>query len=91
MHALLATNIDNDILFIQEPWFSTVGMARCDSAINGKDVLGGAASPKWTLAYCYGRSTVVSDLDGWGFVLNVRWRKLARGWTISKSVQRSDG
>jgi hypothetical protein len=25
--------------------------ARCDSAINGKDVLGGAASPKWTLAY----------------------------------------
>jgi hypothetical protein len=51
MHALLATNIDNDILFIQEPWFSTVGMARCDSAINGKDVLGGAASPKWTLAY----------------------------------------
>jgi hypothetical protein len=20
---------------------------------------------------CYGRSTVVSDLDGWGFVLNV--------------------
>jgi hypothetical protein len=27
---------------------------------------------------CYGRSTVVSDLDGWGFVLNVGWRKLAR-------------
>jgi hypothetical protein len=27
---------------------------------------------------CYGRSTVVSDLDGLGFVLNVRWRKLAR-------------
>jgi predicted metalloendopeptidase len=22
-------------------------------------------------AACYGRSTVVSDLDGWGFVLNV--------------------
>jgi hypothetical protein len=22
-------------------------------------------------AFCYGRSTVVSDLDGWGFVLNV--------------------
>jgi hypothetical protein len=21
--------------------------------------------------FCYGRSTVVSDLDGWGFVLNV--------------------
>jgi hypothetical protein len=30
------------------------------------------------VACCYGRSTVVSDLDGWGFVLNVRWRKLAR-------------
>jgi hypothetical protein len=28
--------------------------------------------------HCYGRSTVVSDLDGVGFVLNVRWRKLAR-------------
>jgi hypothetical protein len=27
---------------------------------------------------CYGRSTVVSDLDDGGFVLNVRWRKLAR-------------
>jgi hypothetical protein len=40
---------------------------------------------------CYGRSTVVSDLDGWGFVLNVRWRKSARGWTITKSVQQSDG
>jgi hypothetical protein len=40
---------------------------------------------------CYGRSTVVSDLDGWGFVLNVRWRKSARGWTITKSIQRSDG
>jgi hypothetical protein len=43
------------------------------------------------LRLCYGRSTVVSDLDGWGFVLNVRWRKSARGWTITKSVQRSDG
>jgi hypothetical protein len=54
MHALLATNTTDDILFIQEPWFSTVGTARCDSAIsNGKDVLGGAASPKWTLSYPY--------------------------------------
>jgi hypothetical protein len=32
-----------------------------------------------SVADCYGRSTVVSDLDGWGFVLNVRWRKSARG------------
>jgi hypothetical protein len=23
------------------------------------------------IPFCYGRSTVVSDLDGWGFVLNV--------------------
>jgi hypothetical protein len=51
MHALLATNIKDDILFIQEPWFSTVGTTRCNSALNGKDVLGGVASPKWTLAY----------------------------------------
>jgi hypothetical protein len=53
MHTLLATNLTDDILFIQEPWFSTVGTARCDSAINGKDVLGRAASLKWTLAYPY--------------------------------------
>jgi hypothetical protein len=30
------------------------------------------------MARCYGRSTVVSDLDVEGFVLNVRWQKLAR-------------
>jgi hypothetical protein len=53
MHALLATNTTDDILFIQEPWFSQVGTAHCDSAINGKDILGGAASPKWMLAYPY--------------------------------------
>jgi hypothetical protein len=53
MHALLSTNLTDDILFIQEPWFSMVRTAHCDSAINGKDVLGGAASPKWTLAYPY--------------------------------------
>jgi hypothetical protein len=27
MHVLLATNNTDDILFIQEPWFSTVGTA----------------------------------------------------------------
>jgi hypothetical protein len=37
-----------------------------------------AGSAEEGVASCYGRSTVVSDLDGWGFVLNVRWRKLAR-------------
>jgi hypothetical protein len=39
-------------------------------------VLSGLISPRELLKYktqlcCYGRSTVVSDLDGWGFVLNV--------------------
>jgi hypothetical protein len=51
MHALLATNDSDDILFIQEPWFGAIGTARCDVSIKGKEVLGGAASPKWTLAY----------------------------------------
>jgi hypothetical protein len=51
MHALLATNTNDDILFIQEPWFSTVGTACCDLAINGKDILGGVTNPKWMLAY----------------------------------------
>jgi hypothetical protein len=51
MHALLATNNSDDILFIQEPWFGAIGTARCDASIKGKEVLGGAASPKWTLAY----------------------------------------
>jgi hypothetical protein len=51
MHALLATNNSDDILFIQEPWFGAIGTARCNISIKGKEVLGGAASPKWTLAY----------------------------------------
>jgi hypothetical protein len=53
MHVLLTSNITEDILFIQEPWFGTIGTAQCDSTIQGKDVLGGAASPKWALAYPY--------------------------------------
>jgi hypothetical protein len=57
MHALLATNASDDILFIQEPWFGTIGTARCDVSIKGKEVLGGAASPKWTLAYPYFTTT----------------------------------
>jgi hypothetical protein len=51
MHTLLATNSLDDILFIQEPWFGAIGTARSDDSIKGKEVLGGAASPKWTLAY----------------------------------------
>jgi hypothetical protein len=57
MHALLATNTSDDILFIQEPWFSTIGTSRCDVSIKGKEVLWGAASLKWTLAYPYFTTT----------------------------------
>jgi hypothetical protein len=57
MHALLANNSIDDILFIQEPWFNPVGTASCDSAINGKDVMGGAASLKWALSYPYFSTT----------------------------------
>ena len=51
MHTLLATNDTDDILLVQEPWFNPVGTARCDSAIHGRDILGGAAHPKWELHY----------------------------------------
>jgi hypothetical protein len=51
MHALLNDNGEDDLLCVQEPWFNPVGTARCDNKIQGKDVLGGAANPKWRLAY----------------------------------------
>jgi hypothetical protein len=51
MHVLLNDNGEDDLLCIHEPWFNPVGMARCDDKINGKDVLGGAANPRWRLAY----------------------------------------
>jgi hypothetical protein len=51
MHALLNDNSEEDVLFVQEPWFNPVGTARCDTMYQGKDVLGGAAHPKWRLAY----------------------------------------
>jgi hypothetical protein len=51
MHALLNDNGEDDLLCVQEPWFNPVGTARCDDMIQGKDVLGGAANPKWRLAY----------------------------------------
>ena len=53
MHVLLNTNSEDDVLFVQEPWFNPVGTTRADAEINGKDVLGGAAHPKWVLAYPY--------------------------------------
>jgi hypothetical protein len=51
MHALLNDNEGEDVLCVQEPWFNPVGTARCDTLHQGKDVLGGAAHPKWRLAY----------------------------------------
>jgi hypothetical protein len=51
MHALLNDNGEDDLLCVQEPWFNQVGTARCDDRIQGKDILGGAANPKWRLAY----------------------------------------
>lgn len=53
MHALLETNKKDDILFLQEPWFSRVGTARQDSEREGRDVLGGAAHNQWDLSYPY--------------------------------------
>jgi hypothetical protein len=51
MHTLLNDNDEDDLLCVQEPWFNPVGTVRCDNMIQGKDVLGGAAHPKWRLAY----------------------------------------
>jgi hypothetical protein len=51
MHALLNDNEEEDVLFVQEPWFNPVGTARCNTMYQGKDVLGGVAHPKWRLAY----------------------------------------
>jgi hypothetical protein len=51
MHTLLNDNSEDDLLFIQEPWFNPVGMAQCDDRIQGRDVLGGVVNPKWCLAY----------------------------------------
>jgi hypothetical protein len=51
MHTLLNNNGEDDLLCIQEPWFNPVGTTRCDNMIQGKDIMGGAANPKWWLAY----------------------------------------
>lgn len=49
MHALLNGNSEDDILFVQEPWFGRIGTARDDVLHSGKSVLGGAANAQWTL------------------------------------------
>ena len=51
MHALLNTNVDDDILCVQEPWFGEIGTRRDDRERTGKSILGGAANAQWTLHY----------------------------------------
>ena len=50
-HALLNSEKNTHLLFIQEPWFDKIGTARSDNARQGVDIRGGAASPEWELIY----------------------------------------
>ena len=50
-HALLNSDRNTNILFIQEPWFDRIGTARKDNARQGVDIQGGVASPEWELIY----------------------------------------
>src|SRR6266404_4265283 len=51
IHTLLETNITDDILFIQEPWFRSVSVSRSNTHAHGLDVLGAVAHPAWLLLY----------------------------------------
>jgi hypothetical protein len=53
MHALLETNVTDDIVCVQEPWFGHIGVTRDDEEREGREVLGGAAHPNWILHYPY--------------------------------------
>jgi hypothetical protein len=53
MHALLNQNMNDDLLFIQEPWFGTIGNTCTDTQRTGTETLGGAAHPTWNLVYPY--------------------------------------
>ena len=53
MHALLSTNEEDDLLCVQEPWFSRIGVRRDDKERKGTDISGGAAHPDFTLVYPY--------------------------------------
>jgi hypothetical protein len=53
MHSLLETNTEDDVLFVQEPWFDRIGVERSDRAKDGVDVHGGANHPDWELFYPY--------------------------------------
>jgi hypothetical protein len=35
MHSLLETNTEDDVLFVQEPWFDRIGVERSDHAREG--------------------------------------------------------
>lgn len=50
-HVLLNNNHTDNILFVQEPWFRQIRTKRSDNEAQGKEVIGGAANPKWTLHY----------------------------------------
>ena len=51
MHVLLETNVTDDLLCVQEPWFGPIGVNRSDREYEGVDVLGGAAHPNWDIHY----------------------------------------
>ena len=51
MHALLNENLVDDVVFVQEPWFGRIGVARNDELHSGKETLGGAANSQWSLHY----------------------------------------
>lgn len=54
MHVLLNANLEDDVLFVQEPWFEEIGTMRDDIKHTGKTVMGGAANAHWSLHYpCY--------------------------------------
>jgi hypothetical protein len=46
MHSLLETNTEDDVLFVQEPWFDRIGVARSDRERNRIDIHGGLTT--WT-------------------------------------------
>ena len=51
MHMLLNLNLEDGILFIQEPWFGNIGVARDDALREGREVLGGVGNLKWNAFY----------------------------------------
>lgn len=50
-HALLHSSPVDQVILIQEPWYSQIGTTRKDDARDGAAVLGGVNSPGWELHY----------------------------------------